>query len=110
MDNSQLLAIIRAHRDNSLGAEDGELSSERAAALDHYHGRPYGDEREGRSSVVSKDLSETVDWIMPAIMRVFLQSGKLAEFVPVGPEDEDLAAQESDYIHHVLTQDNNAFL
>lgn len=110
MDKGQLLAIIRAHRDNSLGAEDGDLSNERATALDHYHGRPYGDEKEGRSQVVSKDLSETVDWIMPAIMRVFLQSGKLAEFAPVGPEDDQLAEQASDYVHHILTQDNNAFL
>ena len=61
MTNEELLAIIETHRADSLGVEDGELSNERALALDRYHGRPYGNEMEGRSAVVSKDLSEAVD-------------------------------------------------
>ena len=61
MIDSELIAIIRSHRRDSLGYQDGELSVERSKALDHYHGRPYGNEMEGRSAVVSKDLSETVD-------------------------------------------------
>ena len=57
----ELLAIIESHRADSLGVEDGELSNERALALDRYHGRLYGNEMVGRSAVVSKDLSEAVD-------------------------------------------------
>lgn len=110
LTESELLAIIKAHRRDSLGVEDGELSNDRATAMDHYHGRPYGNEQEGRSAVVSRDLSETVDWAMPAIMRVFTQSGNLAEFDPVGPEDEDSAQQESDYTNQVIMKDNNGFL
>jgi rubrerythrin len=110
LNERDLIAIINAHRRDSLGVDDGDLSSERADALDHYHGRPYGDEQEGRSQVVSKDLSETVDWAMPAIMRVFTQSGNLGEFEPVGPEDEELARQESDYINQVVMKDNSGFM
>lgn len=108
--NTELLAIIGSHRRDSLGAHDSDLSNERSTAMDHYHGRPYGNEVEGRSAVVSKDLSETVDWAMPAIMRVFTQSGNIAEFDPVGPEDEDLARQESDYVNQVIMRDNNGFI
>lgn len=110
LSKRELVSIIKSHRANALGANDGDLSTERALALDHYHGRPYGDEQEGRSQVVSKDLSETVDWAMPAIIRTFLQSGNLAEFVAVGPEDEELAEQESDYTNHVILNDNPGFL
>lgn len=110
LNERDLVAIINAHRRDSLGVDDGDLSSERADAMDHYHGRPYGDEQEGRSQVVSKDLSETVDWAMPAIMRVFTQSGNLGEFEPVGPEDEELARQESDYINQVVMKDNSGFM
>jgi len=106
----ELVAIIRGYRADALGADDGALASERAAAMDHYHGRPYGNEQEGRSAVVSRDLSETVDWAIPAIMRVFTQSGNVAEFDPVGPEDEELAQQESDAINKVVMQENNGFL
>lgn len=110
MTERELLAIIRAHRDDSLGAEDGDLSSKRATAMNHYHGRPYGNEQEGRSQVVSRDLSEAVDWALPAIMRVFIQSGTLGQFDPVGPEDEQLAQQESDYTNQVMMKDNPGFM
>jgi hypothetical protein len=108
--DTELIAVIQAHRRESLGFQDGELSNERAASMDHYHGRPYGNEQEGRSQVVSKDLSEAVDWIMPAIMRVFVQSGNIAEFDPIGPEDEELAQQESDVTNKVFMEDNNGFM
>lgn len=110
LTESDLVSIIKAHRSDSLGSAGGELSAERASALDHYHGRAYGNEQEGRSAVVSRDLSETVDWAMPAIMRIFTQSGNLAEFDPVGPEDERLAEQESDYTNQVIMRDNNGFI
>lgn len=110
MTNEELVAIIKSHRANSLGAEDGDLSDERAQALDHYHGRPYGNEVDGRSQVVSRDLMEAVDWAMPSLLRMFTLAGRLAEFSPVGPEDEQLADQESDYVNQVLMKDNPGFL
>lgn len=110
MDERGLVAIIKAHRNNSLGADSSSLASERAEALDRYHGRPFGNEEEGRSAVVSRDLSETVDWAMPAVMRVFTQSGNLGEFDPVGPEDEELAQQESDAVNHVVMKENEGFI
>lgn len=110
LEHDQLIAIIQAHRRNALGYEDGDLSNERAKAMDHYHGRPYGDEVEGRSQVVSRDLSETVDWIMPEVLNVFIKSGNIVEFRPVGPEDEQLAQQESDYTNHVIMNENDGFI
>jgi hypothetical protein len=110
LTDRDLVGIIKAHREDSLGAEDGDLSSQRATAMNHYHGRPYGTEVDGRSQVVSRDLAEAVDWALPAVVRAFIQSGKLAEFDPVGPEDEDLAQQESDYTNHVLLKKNPGFV
>lgn len=110
MTDIELLAIIEAHRADSLGVEDGELSSERATALNRYHGRPYGNEMEGRSQIVSKDLSEAVDWAMPAIMRIFAQSGTVAEFEPISQEDEAQAEIETDYVNQVIMRDNNGWI
>lgn len=110
ISNEELVAIIDTHRRNSLGDTNTELSNERAAAMDHYHGRPYGDEQEGRSAIVSKDLSETVDWIMPPIMSALTQQSGVCEFSPVNEGDEDAAAQESDYVNHVIMKDNDGWL
>lgn len=110
LTNEELLSIIEAHRADSLGVEDGELSNDRAVALDRYHGRPYGNEMEGRSAIVSKDLSEAVDWVMPAIMRIFTQSGTVAEFGPVSQEDEAQAEIETDYVNQVIMKDNDGWI
>lgn len=110
MDDRELVALITAQRRESLGVDDGELSNERAEAYDRYHGRPYGNEVKGRSSVVSKDLAEAVDWCMPAIMKVFTKSGSVVEFMPVGEEDEELAKQETDYTNHEVMQKNPGWL
>ena len=110
LTDEEVISILDAHRRQSLGDETTTLSSERAKAMDHYHGRPYGDEQDGRSQVVSKDLSDTVGWIMPAIMEVFVKSGNLVEFTPVGEQDEQMAEQESDYINHVIMKDNDGWI
>lgn len=110
MTNEDLVAIIKSHRDDSLGAEDGDLSNQRAEAMDHYHGRPYGNEMVGRSQVVDRSLAETVDWALPSILRTFVQSGDIGAFDPVGPEDEPLAQQESDYVNQVIMKDNPGFM
>lgn len=108
--HDQLKAIIDRQRDNSLGDSDTDLSAKRADALKRYKGEVYGDELEGRSQVVSKDIAETVDYIMPQLMRTMLASGNVVEFDPIGPEDEALAEQESDYVNHVMLKQNSGFL
>jgi hypothetical protein len=110
VNDKDLVSLIVAHRKDSLGGEGGELAAERADAMDHYQGRAYGNEQEGRSAVVSRDLAEAVDWAMPAILRLFVQSGHIAVFDPVGPEDEKQAEQESDYVNQILMKDNNGFM
>ncbi len=55
MNKEDLIRLIVANRENSLGIDDGELTNERAESMDRYHGRPYGDEVDGRSKVVTKD-------------------------------------------------------
>jgi len=110
LSDEEVVSIIDAHRRQSLGDETTDLSSERATALDHYHGRPYGDEQEGRSQVVSRDLSDTIGWIMPAIMEVFAKTQNLVEFNPEGEDDEELSNQESDYTNLVIMKDNNGWL
>ena len=41
------------------------LSVKRIEKWDRYYGRPLGNEVKGRSKYMSRDLLETVEWIMP---------------------------------------------
>jgi len=107
--NEDLLAIIAAHERSAIGGDTGELAIDRSDALDRYFGRAYGNEQDGRSKVVSKDISDAVDWILPSLMRIFLSTNDVVRFDPVGPEDEDQSEQESDYVNYVIMKENNGF-
>lgn len=88
----------------------GKLAATRIAADQYYRGEPRGDEQDGRSQVVSRDVAEAVDSIMPSLMRIFASGDQVVVFDPNGPEDEEVAKQATDYINHVFMQDNEGYL
>lgn len=61
-------------------AGDSQVQDERAAALDFYSGEPYGDEEEGRSQVVTRDVAESVDHMTSEILRVMTSGERAVEF------------------------------
>ena len=103
-----ILAAIEEQERQAQGF--GSLQEARGEALDLYLGRPYGDEVEGRSGVVMRDVADTIEWIKPSLMKVFASGDEVCSFAPEGPEDQEQAEQETDYVNHVLMQKNNGFL
>lgn len=93
----------------SSNSTDTELRDNRAASMNSYYGRPLGNEQDGRSQVVSKDLMDAVEWIMPSMMEVLCTQNSV-QFDPEGPEDEELAKQETAYVTHVLWKKNPGFM
>jgi hypothetical protein len=47
--------------------------------------------------------------MLPSIMRTFFGTKKIVEFVPKGPEDIQLAEQQTDYINYIIQQKNPGF-
>jgi hypothetical protein len=109
LSDNEIRAIVGKRLSDAMGASNTELNVEREKALNFYFGRPLGNEIEGRSQVVSKDMMDTIEWIMPSLMRVFTIKSAV-QFDPVGPEDEELARQESEYVSHVLWKKNPGFM
>lgn len=109
LTDDEVRAIIGERLSATLSSTQSELTTDRKQALDFYFGRPMGNEIPGRSQVVSKDMMDTIEWMMPSMMRIFCQSEAL-QFDPVGPEDEQLAKQETGYVSHVLWKKNDGFM
>jgi hypothetical protein len=90
-------------------AQRDDASEKRTDLFDRYMGEPYGDEVEGRSSFISTDVSDAVEAILPDILDVFTSAEGLVEFLPVGPEDEEAARQETEVVEHIFWQKNRGF-
>jgi len=109
-DDSEIHATLRGLLVDAASYVDEELSPDRDKAGRYYRGEPFGDEEDGRSKVVSRDVADTVRAIMPSMMRVFFGGERVMEFSPVGPEDAEMADQATDYVHFVFARDNRGFM
>ena len=107
MANETLIAAIERHE--SLAEEQGEVQDARTKALDYYLGEPMGNEVDGRSQVISRDVFDTVEWIKPQIADIFCGGDEVINFCPRGPEDVQAAEQETEFCNYVITQKNNWF-
>ncbi|TAL08060.1 MAG: hypothetical protein EPO02_13795 [Nitrospirae bacterium] len=109
----EMLVMISDEQARAVGYEnDSTLVSKRLTALNYYKGEMKTDipSLENRSGVVSSDVADAVETMLPDLMEIFTGGGDVAAFVPTKPEDEDQAQQETDYLNHVLFQDNPGFL
>jgi hypothetical protein len=106
----ELLAEVKSDLDKCLPYDGSTISSDRAKAMRYYLAEPFGNEVEGRSQVVTSDVSDTVEWMIPQLIKIFTSSDQALVFDPVGPEDVEAAQQETDYLNHVFYKDNPGFM
>jgi hypothetical protein len=104
-----LLSAIQEREASSYGTDMDPSSVDRATAIKYYLGEPFGNEIEGRSQVVSRDVADTIEWIKPSLMRIFAGGDQICKFDPIGEEDVDAAQQESDYVDFVVQKKNPWF-
>ena len=105
----ELRGIINSEITNALGYMGGNLSSQRKKSLEYYMGEPLGTEIDGRSQVVSTDVADTIETILPNLLRVFTSSEKVVKCEPVKVEDVKLAEQVTNYINYIFNKDNDGF-
>jgi len=106
IDMEDLKGVIASEMENSL---TDELVSKKQMAMKYYRGElPERPEVAGRSSVVSTDVADSIEWLLPNIIESL--SGKSVKFMPVSAQDENQAMLETDLCHFAWTEDNNGFL
>ena len=110
MDDEELKGIVSKEIEDSIDFIDNWVSPLRATATEYYRGDPFGNEEAGRSQIVSMDVRDTVQAIMPSLMRIFNSTENTVEYAPQGPEDIDAAKQATDYARYVINRDNDGFL
>ena len=111
MDESTLLGHLQSERRQSIGFEDnGDIEEQREKALEYIKGEMKDvPSKKNRSSVVSSDIADAVETILPDLMEIFTGGEDIGSFKPQGEEDEEAAKQETDYINEVIFDQNPGF-
>jgi hypothetical protein len=124
MSDEELLALIGNYEKSALGSNVSSgptvggnvkpttqqmttLELDRYNALNAYYGRPMGNEQADRSQIVLPELRDTIEWIMPQLMRMFVASGKPCQFDPETPNDMEQAEIETEVVNHVFMKQND---
>src|SRR6185369_2884864 len=107
-------AVADAERD-SLAYMGSKLSKQRKEALQYYLAEPFPASTglqavAGRSSVVMQEVADTIDWIMPDLLKKFASGDRAVEFEANHEKAEDAAKQATAYINYVFFHDNPGFM
>jgi hypothetical protein len=109
LDDPKLRSILQGQINNAIGYLGGLLSDQREKSLEYYQGDKLGNEMAGRSQVVSTDVADTIESLLPNLLRVFTSSDKVVRCEPVKAEDEPLADQATAYLNHIFYKENDGF-
>lgn len=124
MTETELLAIIAGHEKSSMGNSSAAglgisatttlaggnmttLELDNYNALNYYYARPLGNEMPDRSQMVSPEIRDTIEWIKPQLMRMFAGTNTIVRFEADGPDDEDLADQQTEACNYIFMRQNN---
>jgi hypothetical protein len=92
------LAFLQQEETRAL---DSTLLDEVETAIKSYNGEEYGDEEDGRSRVVARDVAETTDYMLTSVLDAFVSSGRVVEFEPSSEDDEDTADDATEAMHYL---------
>lgn len=105
MSEHELLSILdNAEQDAVIF--NGEFTKINERLLKDYLQRPYGDEQQDQSQVISPDVQDVVEADMPSHARVFLGSTQPVVFQPNGGSEQELqeVEEKNKYINHLIME------
>lgn len=107
---SKLLAVLQVEEQNCQSYDTDKEITQFSEALDRYFGKPYGDEAKGRSRITTREIQETMSWLVPDLLDIFASGGRIADLEAEAPEAEQGLDQRADYLSYVFFKDNAGVL
>ena len=106
LEETEIGAFIQNELDSAISYE-GEIAKKRAKLMDYYNAQPYGDEVDGQSSVVTTDVADQIEWMLPSLLRVFVQGQNIAHFDAVDAEDDEEAKEKTFLANYTFLQQSD---
>ena len=106
-----VLNVVGAELVDSInGTYSDEINKNQENALDYYLGNLPGSAEEGRSQVISTDVADAIELLLPMIVKQMVSRGPIISFNAIHEQDEEQAELETQYVHDVFMSDNTGFL
>lgn len=109
LSDEDFAASVRALRQDARDWVDKDLAPKRERAWRYYNGEVDRSAPTGRSRAVLTEVRDAVESVLVSLMRIFLSADRPAEFQPRGPDDVELAKQQTDASHDVFFLGNDGF-
>lgn len=110
MEEDTLLQILQAQESLSSQFVMGTLAHERRESQREFYRAPYGNEEDGWSSIVTSETQDTVEWILPDLLDMFLSTEDAVVFDPTEEADAKGAEEATQAVNYVFHKQNNGFL
>lgn len=111
MTDEEVGAIAVQALQSSLGGPGTEVSQARLRNLEYYNAEPTGElappEIEDRSDFVATDVADTIEGMLPQLMRMFVASDDAVEFEAKRPGAEPIARLATAYVNHLFYTRND---
>src|SRR3979490_392028 len=93
MDDDDLLSQLQRQEEDAAQFIFGGLGNARQRAQREYFRLPYGTEEEGWSSIVTRDVQDTGEGLLPDLLDIFTSTDEAVVFEPQQAKDVDGAEQ-----------------
>jgi hypothetical protein len=113
LDDEDILAILRAYKQDAENYADDTLAPDRERAFTYYEGLVLNDDNTpeqrdpGRSATVVREVADIVHTMLPGIIRIFAGGDRVVDYEPRSQEDEPAAMQATEYVSWLLNADGN---
>ena len=78
MSYDDLLALLQRKESSAAQYVHGQLGQERETAMREYYRLPYGtEEDDGWSKIITSDVADSVEWILPALLKTYKEIASL---------------------------------
>lgn len=111
LSQEELLQLVQneARAAIGFGGQSAELTESREIALEYYKGVMSDvPSLRGRSSIVSHDIADTIEAVMPDLVEIF-EGDEVVNFVPSNSDDIAGAKQETDFVNYVFFNHNPGY-
>ena len=105
----KLIRMLKAEENDAIGYRQSDLQQQQITALKEYNGELYGDEEDGRSRAVTREVFETIQWTLPDLMRVMAGAGNIISMEETSEADEKYSKDAADYLNWIVQVDNRGF-